>query len=105
MAVEVAAADPRIKALGTIVGFYVDRSLMVAFVGGEDEYNRRIKRAAEAKEKFEKTGQVSCREMAKQLNLRLLGAPPPDPGRLRRKNVRPSHCTKAVLEKLTLCLH
>ncbi|MCP3661669.1 MAG: hypothetical protein GY696_04095, partial [Gammaproteobacteria bacterium] len=27
--------------------------------------------------------QVHCREMAKQLNLRLLGAPPPDPGRLR----------------------
>ncbi len=29
--------------------------------------------------------EVRCPQMAKQLNLRLLGAPPPDPGRLRRK--------------------
>ncbi len=57
-AVEVAAADSRIRALGTVVGFYVDRGLMVAFVGGEEEYKRRVKRAADAKEKFEKTGKV-----------------------------------------------
>ncbi len=36
--------------------------------------------------RFSSLGYVHCPLMAKQLNLRLQGAPPPHPGRLRRKN-------------------
>ncbi len=79
---EVTASDPRVKALATVAGNYIDKENIVGFIGGEETWKERVARGDAAKEKFLKSGEVCCPPMPKQPNLqRSWGPPPPPPPR------------------------